>query len=88
MKLIWKYTLESRPGQQIVDLPVGSKILHFSEQNMALCIWIECEEKPEMSDVEKRCLVLAWTGKPMRSDMKYIGTTLGGSLVWHLYEAL
>ena len=80
---IWKY--EVRGGQPI-DMPQGARILAIQNQQGKPVIWAAIDEdKP----TEPRTFVVYGTGWKIDEPAEnYIGTyqTLGGQLVWHVFE--
>lgn len=87
-KTIWKFKLETT-GKQIVEMPIGSKILTVQTQNDAPCIWALVDPKKPK---EKRFIEVFGTGHDVHYDMgvrrTYLGTYQlhGGSLVFHVFE--
>lgn len=83
---IFKYTLEVA-DRQVVQMPVGSKILAFQFQRGVPCIWALVAEGSVM---KSRALRIHGTGHQINIDdtpTQYVGTAQqGDSLVWHLFE--
>lgn len=83
---VWKFPL---PFDDVVtvEMPAGSKVIHFATQYDMPCIWALVNPS---ADKEKRTFRIAGTGHPIESDSRpvYLGTVLvrGGSLVFHCFE--
>lgn len=89
MKRIYKYNI---PITDVftLSLPKGARVLAVQEQHGEPFIW--CLVKND-APREDRHFRLAGTGHPievLEADLYYIGTwqSLGGTLVWHLFEVL
>jgi hypothetical protein len=90
MDTIYKYGM---PINDIItlQLPIGAKILDVQPQNGNPFIW--CLVDPNV-DTEVRHFEVFGTGHKMSTGMgvnrEYIGTfqTMGGALVFHLFERL
>lgn len=86
MKTIWKYILDIVDDQEF-NIPKESKIVHIGEQNGKLCMWVEHED-PSVFDKENiRSFGVFGTGERIINPYhQYVGTSVGDSFVWHLYE--
>ena len=85
---IYKYVLVITDNQ-IVELPIDSKIIHVAEQSGKLCIWVEIYSNSSESRSEPRTILSKGTGPEYEEDGReeHIGTVLMSSgLVWHVYE--
>jgi len=81
--MIWKYPLD---GTQIdLQMPVGTRILHVSEQHGGPTFWALVDTD---ASLEMRSFRLYATGEPMANPVQYVGTVLlsGGAYVFHLFE--
>lgn len=89
MKTIWKFELPLRNGgEQIIDMPVLSRILCVQDQNGILCIWAVVDPKKEMT---KRKFLIVGTGYESKHiPLDYIGTVqqMSGALIWHIFEEI
>lgn len=85
-RTVWKYVV---PLGTVMDisLPRGAKIVQVGQQvNLAeIVFWAEVTLGGEAS-LETRTFVVIGTGHKVPRDGSYVGTTVVGSLVWHLYE--
>lgn len=91
MITVFKYPLEPIDSQ-ILDLPVGAKILTAQLQYGQLCLWCEIDTT---QPVFPRIFRIYGTGHAIilpdvGSGLKYIATAqdLNGVLVWHVYEVI
>ena len=87
MKIIYKYLLQVA-DKQVLQLPLGYKILSLQVQNEMPCLWLEMN-----LDETKKVLVPLYTFGTGRTfsnlpELKYIGTYQleGGALVLHAYS--
>lgn len=85
-KKVYKYQLELK-SHQVIEMPKGSQILTFQEQNGILTLWaiVDTEE----FKTEEREISIYATGYtiPDKCDVSnWIGTVQVGSLVWHVFE--
>lgn len=88
--VIWKYELEIVQRQTIV-MPAGAQILHVREQyngiNEVPTLWVSVlpTEGADAAD-EERTFEIVGIGGHVPIDGIYLGTTLCGQWVWHVYE--
>ena len=88
MDKVYKYPLLLRNGIQRLEIPEGSLILHFAMQVPNPTIWARVNSSPDMPMVERK-FIIKGTGHDLGVDnLRYIGTTLDGSYVWHLFEII
>lgn len=86
MKTIHKSKLALTPSQ-VIQLPVGAKILTAQDQGGQICVWYECyPDRPS----GPRTIVLVGTGHelPDTHTLRYISTVQQMRFVWHFYEAI
>ena len=85
MRTIWKYTLRVT-DEQVIEAPEGAVALSVAMQGEALVLWMEVS--PNRQPTRYRVYVRG-TGHPLgaasRADVRYVGTTQEGALVWHVY---
>ena len=84
-KKIYKYTLEVL-DRQLIEMPVGARILSLQQQGSTVCIWAIVEEG---QPIDKRVFYIFGTGHTLpdfinKSD--FIGTVQTGPLVWHVFD--
>lgn len=88
-RAIWKFPLALDPGPQPVELPVGTTVLHLGPQNSRLYMWAAVCPDPGVPKEIRTFQVFA-TGetipKGYRVLKSYIGTYVGPTYVWHVYE--
>lgn len=86
MKTIHKARL-SLALAQVLDLPVGAKILTVQDQAGELTVWYECYPDRALAP---KTIVLVGTGHglPDTHVLRYINTVQQGTFVWHFYEAV
>lgn len=86
-KIIYKYLLNRYGIVQDIELPRDAVILHVGTQADKVYVWALIDS--DYKTTEKRKLRLYYTGDPIENEpLKYIGTCVGGSLVYHLFEAI
>lgn len=88
MTIIYKYLIH--PGNQIIELPVGSKIISTGFQFEDLVIWAEVDVNSHDTERYMVCAIL--TGgqfSDLAKKLEFIGTTesLAG-FVCHVYGGL
>ena len=88
MKKIYKYPIEITDNQ-IVEMPVGAKILTVQIQNGVPCIWAMVDPEAEKEKVHIR---VHGTGHnvPDSDRLEYINSIQmrGGVLVFHVFKVL
>ena len=86
MRVIYKYEL-SITDKQTIDLPDGSHILKFGEQDGQIVMWVDQDDFNEIVTIEFN---IVGTGQELSTDGMDIwhGTIqMSNGLVWHIYEA-
>ena len=83
---IWKYVLNKR--DDIIEMPVGSKILSCGPQYDKVVVWVLVDEEVKL--MEARHIVAYMTGEKFEIDRKhvFIGTCSfkNGSFILHVFE--
>jgi hypothetical protein len=85
MTRIWKWPLRLTEVQ-VVEMPVGAKLLDVQMQGPDCCLWALCD--PSGPRVWRK-LAIYGTGTPMPDEPgDYVGTfqAQGGTLVVHLFD--
>ena len=84
MKSIYKYKLNLAHTE--VELPEGSKVVHFGMQRNELCMWVEQVVESNLEPISRSYWVIG-TGHeiPNIDGLRHLGTALDGGFVWHLY---
>lgn len=83
MTVIYKQVLQV--GRQIVELPVGSGIIHVAEQNGQPCMWYGFDEKEagrEKVDIQVVGTEYVFVAR------QYLGSCHCGPFVWHILADL
>ena len=84
---VWK---DSVPVGDIAvrDLPFGATILHVDcQESGEVTFWFEFEpDYPPGVPTVARKFTIFGTGHTIPEGWEYVGTTLDGPFVWHLYE--
>lgn len=84
MKLvIWKFSLSLSVGRQEFVSPGVMRPRYFAMQNDRPCMWVEV--MPEMEEKTARGFYVVGTGHTIPENTDYVGSTLDGGYVWHLY---
>lgn len=71
---------------QVVDMPVGSRVVTVATQGGNPCIWYECDPS---APSERRVFTAHGTGHLIPPAEVYVGTAhdvAGEGLVFHIYE--
>ena len=81
---VWKYRLPIA-GKQVIDIPLGARILHVGFQGGVVCLWIrvnpEAEKKPHS-------FFITGTGQECpASTLEHVGTAVSGDFVWHVWAS-
>ena len=84
MKTIYKYALK-RTGTQVVQLPLGARILCVQNQIDNPCLWALINKG--YNDTEAVQITMAGTGHDIDSPGDYVGTfqLLDEALVFHVF---
>jgi hypothetical protein len=93
MKTIWKYPLKTT-DDQVVNMPVGAKILHLAVQGETPTLWalVEVDDflDEESRVYESRRFRIFGTGHHISTwdNLAYVGSYQlgGGALVFHVFE--
>lgn len=86
MKTIYKYPVSVGPN--LLELPIGTKIIHFDAVGDSLRLWAEIPN-PD-SRTTTRTFRVYGTGFDIEPDYGHVATCLmrDGLFVWHLYERM
>ena len=84
MKTIYKYPVSVGPN--LLELPIGAKIVHFAAQGDSLFLWAEIPS-PDSRTITRPFRVYG-TGFAIEPDYEHVATCFSrdGLFVWHLYE--
>jgi hypothetical protein len=86
---VWKYKVGGREvvdGVIVLRIPAGGKVVHVGyQQGDAPCVWVLLD--PEVLP-EERLFYWATTGEEVNEEWLYVGTVMGASRVWHLFEVV
>ncbi len=83
MKTIWKYTIKYSHAFELITTPTA-RVVFFSVQGGQPTFWMEFQLG--VQNTHKRQFQIFGTGHDIPDHARYIGTTLDGPFVWHLYE--
>lgn len=81
-KKIYKFALAT--SATTIQIPYSGRILFFQCQFGIPCVWVEFNDGDQFEKTER--LHVVPTGMPFESTWLYVGTTLDGPFVWHLYS--
>jgi len=85
---IWKYPLETIGEPQKIMMPKGAKIRFIHDQNGVPTIWAEVQPgeslKPRWFGIYGTNHALPEYTEQFKH--KYIGSSMSGPFVWHIYE--
>jgi putative transposon-encoded protein len=82
---IWKFVVPL--GEVVkIELPIGSKFRHVGIDPASLqpAVWVQVNPKVEV--MGQRQLTVFGTGHPIDLGWNYVGTTIDGEFVWHIFE--
>ena len=84
-RVVYKYGV--MPGYNLLNIPVGSKIVHVGEQNYGLYIWVEQDPS---RPIEYKTINVYGTGDAIRNQHEHhVGSVVTqNGLVWHVYEMM
>lgn len=84
MRVIWKYSIDPVPGEQVISMPVNSNIFQAGiDAEGKPSIWAEVnDDQPVMED---RKVIVVWTGQPIVMGAVHRGSFILGRLVFHVY---
>jgi hypothetical protein len=90
MRTVFKYTVPVDDFRHDFGIPTKGKIVHVQASAVdKVDFWVELDSKRK---TELRTFFVIGTGHPVPhqvdTDMRYVGTTVIGIFVWHLYEAV
>ncbi len=89
MNIIYKYKLKVQGFKQVIELPMGSKILTAQCQDGIICLWVEVD--PDRKLVKREFFVRG-TGDAIAdgiaNSLRYINTVQVYPFVWHVYEVM
>jgi hypothetical protein len=87
VSVIWKFPIEVADAQ-IVQMPLGAKILTAQMQRDQLCLWALVDPAAPIWPME---IAIIGTGHEARlaRGMEYVATVqeLDGALVWHVFAS-
>lgn len=82
-KIIYKYQID----RDLLELPIGYKILSIQLQNNKMTLWAEID--PLEENLVEVNLIFIGTGVNFdNSDKEYVTTIQEGNLVWHCYKII
>lgn len=91
MRLIWKFVLRN-PDANVVDMPLGARVVHADLQDGYPCIWAEVDP---VADKLPRVFHIYPTGIPVVDGDVYVGTVRvpdvsarNFAYFWHIYERM
>lgn len=79
---IYKYPLTDTEAQ-VIEMPVGAKIVSVGQQEGKITLWADVESDSESA--ERRIFIIG-TGWPVPEYLEYVGTTTRGLFVWHIFQ--
>ncbi len=87
-KVVYKLKLDDKT-EQMVSLPVGSKVLSVHEQLGITCIWYLCDPSNKL---QMRWVYIFMTGQDLPKnidELNFIGTIItADNFVLHIFEKL
>lgn len=84
MKTIFKYRLRV-VDRQTLPIPTGFKVRYVGTQDREVMVWIELDDSHDTAPVD---FLIIGTGEAVPPEGIYIGTTIVGYYVWHVYVAV
>jgi hypothetical protein len=90
VRSVWKFELLLSRGNalyeaggMVVPMPTGAEVIHVGTQEGRLYIWAIVDTIELMWP---RKFLLAWTGQPIPSLYKHLGSVQIDELIWHVFE--
>lgn len=88
---VWKYPLGLTADVQLLEVPVGAKLVRFAMQGDVpttwWLVWGETDAEAR-AETTRRGFVIRGTGDPATGLATYQGTADHRGYVWHLFEVL
>lgn len=86
-RAIYKYSVRVSDGWQAVAMPGEARILHVAcqEDAWAVQVWAEVDITSQVNTITH--LQVFGTGQSIPDGAVYVGSTMAGAFVWHVYEA-
>lgn len=90
MKVIYKYPLELREGEQSFAVAGEAKVIHIGMQGNACFVWAEVSDQNDLYST--LCFHIMYTGvkfsKYASGTIEHTTTIQHNSLVFHIYQEL
>ena len=88
-RAIWKFELSMTDDEQVIEMPLGSRIVSAAFQGHVPCLWAICS----LGIVsEARRFVFVGTGWDEKAEwwnrLHFIETLHRNGFVWHLFEVV
>lgn len=86
MRTIWKYVFRTVDGPQNASIPKGSicRFVGIDPESGDPAVWFEAQSEFER---ETRTFIVRGTGHAISAYENYVGSTIQGVFVWHIFEA-
>lgn len=68
---------------QLIEMPVGAKIISVGQQDSTIVLWADIEIDAPST---KRRIFIYGTGWPIPPHVEYVGTVPRGLFVWHIFQ--
>lgn len=89
MRRMFKYTVPVDDQEHVIEMSALQPVLHVAAVGPGTTLQRKVNFWAGNTDqypAEERTFRVFGTGQPIPDDWSYWGTTLDGSLVWHLFE--
>jgi len=84
VRAIWKFVLD--PDGEVF-MPKGAEVLSVGVQGQDVCLWAIVETEPSIARETRKFLPIMTGGMLERGSLgKFVGTTVLGGLVIHVFE--
>ncbi len=86
MKVVHKFPVPLASTTSGIDMPRGSRLLHFDSQGSGLFIWALVDPNEAM---DSRTFFVVGTGHTLPElHYRHVGSCMDGAFVWHLFEVM
>ncbi len=86
MRTIWKYRF-SISGIETFSMPEGARVVFVGMQGRCINLWALVQPLMNWNtEAVERTFVIRGTGHNIEDNLEYVGSTIDGEFVWHVFE--
>jgi hypothetical protein len=82
---VWKYEVPVDDQWHEVLIPQPGRVLHVDSQGARTTVAVWAEVTPSSDELYPQRFRAFGTGQPIPARSNYVGSTLAGPFVWHIY---